>query len=142
MKHTTLVLGSVAALCLTASSARAQSPNATAGCAGLPTASQLRTLLWNASRAGNPYGDAGGLFHGRQMWGAVVNRDGVVCAFATTANVDPRIVWPGSQAIAKAKAYTANAFSTNDLALSTAMLYTFTQPGHSLWGLNQSNPFD
>ena len=51
-------------------------------------------------------------------------------------------MWPGSQAIAKAKAYTANAFSLDALALSTAMLYTFTQPGHSLWGLNQSNLFN
>ena len=51
-------------------------------------------------------------------------------------------VWPGSQAIAKAKAYTANAFSNDTLALSTARLYTFSQPGHSLFGLNNSNPFD
>ena len=51
-------------------------------------------------------------------------------------------MWPGSQAIAKAKAYTANAFSLDTLALSTARLYTFTQPGHSLWSLGQSNLFD
>jgi uncharacterized protein GlcG (DUF336 family) len=51
-------------------------------------------------------------------------------------------VWPGSQAIAKAKAYTANAFSLDDFALSTARLYTFTQPGHSLWSMGQSNLFD
>jgi uncharacterized protein GlcG (DUF336 family) len=51
-------------------------------------------------------------------------------------------VWPGSQAIAKSKAYTANAFSLDDFALSTARLYTFTQPGHSLWSLGQSNLFD
>ena len=44
-------------------------------------------------------------------------------------------MWPGSQAIAKSKAYTANAFSLDSLALSTARLYTFTQPGHSLWSL-------
>jgi uncharacterized protein GlcG (DUF336 family) len=55
---------------------------------------------------------------------------------------DPTQVWPGSQAIAKAKAYTANAFSLDSLALSTARLYTLTQPGHSLWSLGQSNPFD
>jgi uncharacterized protein GlcG (DUF336 family) len=61
------------------------------------------------------------------MWAAVVNRDGAVCAFATSTS-DPAQVWPGSQAIAKAKAYTANAFSLDDLALSTARLYTFTQP--------------
>jgi uncharacterized protein GlcG (DUF336 family) len=75
------------------------------------------------------------------MWGAVVNRDGEVCAY-TTSTADPTQVWPGSQAIAKSKAYTANAFSLDDLALSTARLYTFTQPGHSLWSLGQSNLFE
>ena len=33
-------------------------------------------------------------------------------------------------------------FSLDSLALSTARLYTFTQPGHSLWSLGQSNLFD
>ncbi len=75
------------------------------------------------------------------MWAAVVNRDGGVCAYATSTD-DPDQVWPGSQAIAKAKAYTANAFSLDTPALSTARLYTFTQPGHSLWSLGQSNLFD
>jgi uncharacterized protein GlcG (DUF336 family) len=85
---------------------------------------------------------AGGLFNGTRMWGAVVNRDGEICAYVTTTT-DATQVWPGSQAIAKAKAYTANAFSldaTNGgFPLSTARLYTFTQPGHSLWSLGQSN---
>jgi uncharacterized protein GlcG (DUF336 family) len=75
------------------------------------------------------------------MWGAVVNRDGAVCAY-TTSTIDPTHVWPGSQAIAKSKAYTANAFSLDELPLSTARLYTFTQPGHSLWSLGQSNLFN
>ena len=38
------------------------------------------------------------------------------------SQTDPTQVWPGSQAIAKAKAYTANAFSLDSLALSTALL--------------------
>ena len=107
-------------------------------CAGLPTAAQLKAFLKAAPATG---GDAGGLFHGNNMWGAVVNRDGVICSFATSTD-DPAQVWPGSQAIAKAKAYTANAFSNDGLPLSTARLYTFVQPGHSLWSLGQSNPFD
>ena len=53
------------------------------------------------------------------MWAAVVNRAGEVCAAAASKS-DPTQVWPGSQAIAKAKAYTANAFSLDSLALSTA----------------------
>ena len=75
------------------------------------------------------------------MWGAVVNRDGKLCSYATNQS-DSSQVWPGSQAIAKAKAYTANAFSLDSLPLSTANLYTFTQPGHSLWSLGQSNSFN
>ena len=107
-------------------------------CTGLPTAAELQTLLSNAPSSG---GNAGGLFGGNRMWGAVVNRNGDICAFATGQS-DSTQVWPGSQAIAKAKAYTANAFSLDTLALSTAQLYTFSQPGHSLWGLNQSQPFN
>jgi uncharacterized protein GlcG (DUF336 family) len=109
-----------------------------ANCQGLPSAGQLKQWLGAAPGQG---GDAGGLFHGTRMWGAVVNRDGEVCAAATSTG-DPTQVWPGSQAIAKAKAYTANAFSLDTLALSTARLYTFTQPGHSLWSLGQSNLFE
>src|SRR5208282_4920940 len=40
------------------------------------------------------------------------------------------------------KANTANAFSLPALALSTANLYTATQPGGSLFGLQASNPID
>jgi uncharacterized protein GlcG (DUF336 family) len=111
-------------------------------CSALPSASALAEFLVQAPGTG---GDAGGLFHGTRMWGAVVNRDGELCAYATS-QPDPSQVWPGSQAIAKSKAYTANAFSLDASApvsaLSTARLYTFTQPGHSLWSLGQSNLFD
>jgi uncharacterized protein GlcG (DUF336 family) len=107
-------------------------------CSALPTAAQLKTMLGAAPSTG---GSAGGLFLGQRMWGAVVNRNGELCAVAASTS-DPTQVWPGSQAIAKAKAYTANAFSLDSLALSTARLYTFVQPGHSLYGLNQSNPFN
>ncbi len=117
-----------------------------ADCAGLPTAEQLRVFLGQAATgtgigpALGPGTGVGVLFGGQRMWAAVVNRDGRLCA-VTTSTADPTQVWPGSQAIAKAKAYTANAFSLNDFQLSTARLYTFALPGHSLFGLNQSNPF-
>jgi len=105
-------------------------------CTGLPTADQLSKQLVTAAGS-----DIGGLFNGARMWAAVVNRSGKICAYAASTS-DPTQVWPGSQAIAKAKAYTANAFSVDVLALSTARLYTFTQPGHSLWSLGQSNLFE
>jgi uncharacterized protein GlcG (DUF336 family) len=72
------------------------------------------------------------------MWAAVVDRKGVLCDVRSS---DPD-AWPGSRAIAIAKAYTANAFSNNTIALSTANLYGPTQPGGSLYGLNISNPFN
>ena len=106
-------------------------------CAGLPTAAALKALL-----AAAPSGSTvGGLFNGTRMWGAVVNRDGELCAL-TTGTADPTDVWPGSRHIAIHKAHTANGFSLDALALSTARLYTFAQPGHSLFGLNMSNLFD
>lgn len=105
-------------------------------CQELPTAAQLKQHLISAADD-----SVGGLFNGARSWAAVVNRSGELCAFATSTD-DPTQVWPGSQAIAKAKAYTANAFSLDVLPLSTARLYTFTQPGHSLHSLGQSNLFN
>ena len=75
------------------------------------------------------------------MWASIVDRTGVICATVVSTD-DPNSTWPGSQAIAKAKAYTANAYSTDALALSTARLYTLTQPGHSLWGVAEPNAFN
>jgi uncharacterized protein GlcG (DUF336 family) len=107
-------------------------------CKDLPTDGQIRAALIAAAAAP---GTVGGLFNGTRMWGAVVNRDGEHCGVASST-ADPTQVWPGSQAIAKTKAYTGNAYSLDVLALSTARLYTFTQPGHSLWSLGHSNGFD
>ncbi|HEX7296802.1 MAG TPA: hypothetical protein VF251_13670, partial [Pyrinomonadaceae bacterium] len=136
MKRFVSLFVSVFAILTAITTANAQ--KTPASCQNLPSESQLRQLLVQAQDVNKPIG---GLFEGKRMWAAVVNRDGVVCAF-NTSTTDPSQVWPGSQAIAKAKAYTANAFSLDDLALSTARLYTFTQPGHSLASLGQSNLFN
>jgi uncharacterized protein GlcG (DUF336 family) len=80
----------------------------------------------------------GGLFTPNRMWAAVVDRQGVLCDVSRS---DPD-AWPGSRDIAIAKAFSANAFSSHSLALSTANLYGPTQPGGSLYGLNNSNPFN
>ena len=79
----------------------------------------------------------GGLFSPNKMWSAVVDRAGRLCSVIKTGDA-----WPGSRAIAIAKAFTANGFSNDQLALSTANLYAPTQPGGSLYGLNNSNPFN
>ena len=77
----------------------------------------------------------------------------LVCAVAFTG-VNRGAQWPGSRAISAQKANTANAFSLDStsssegsgqahgLALSTANLYSATQPGGSLFGLQASNPVD
>ena len=114
------------------------SPLLAGSCANVPTSAQLRQYLKSAATTQTPIG---GLFEGTRMWAAVLNRDGELCSIAYSTD-DADGLWPGSQAIAKSKAYTANAFSLDDFALSTARLYTFTQPGHSLWSLGQSNPFN
>jgi uncharacterized protein GlcG (DUF336 family) len=80
----------------------------------------------------------GGLFKPNRMWSAIVDRQGKLCSVINSGN-DP---WPGSRAIAIAKASTANDFSNSALALSTANLYAPTQPGGSLYGLNNSNPYN
>jgi uncharacterized protein GlcG (DUF336 family) len=80
----------------------------------------------------------GGLFSPNEMWSAIVDRTGKLCSVMASSPD----AWPGSRSIAIAKATTANGFSNNGLALSTANLYGPTQPGGSLYGLNNSNPFN
>jgi uncharacterized protein GlcG (DUF336 family) len=75
------------------------------------------------------------------MWGTLVARDGTVCAVSMTGK-HAGDQWPGSRVISAQKANTANAFSLPKLSLSTANLWTATQPGGSLFGLQFSNPVD
>lgn len=81
--------------------------------------------------------DNGGIFTPNRMWSAVVDREGRLCSVISIGDA-----WPGSRAIAMAKASTANDFSNDGLALSTANIFSATQPGGSLYGLNNSNPFN
>jgi uncharacterized protein GlcG (DUF336 family) len=122
-----------------ASADKGESPGQRAGggCKDLPTAATLKQLLKEAASAGQ----AGGLDGGHSEWAAVVDRTGQLCAVAVSTD-DPNAAWAGSQSIAKAKAYTANAFSTDKAPLSTARLYTMAQPGHSLYGAGAANPFN
>src|SRR5450631_1288560 len=101
-------------------------------CAGLPTHQQLKVALESARHQTN-----GGF--NLDMWGTVVNRDGIVCAVAFTGT-NRGSEWPGSRVISAQKANTANAFSLPGLALSTADLYAAVQPGGTLFGLQFSNP--
>jgi len=118
--------------------------NAQDGCKGLPTYAQLKAALVQATKD-----EGSGL--NNQMWGTIVDRDGVVCAVAFSGS-GRGAQWPGSRVISAQKANTANAFSldksssgdgsgqANGLALSTANLYSAVQPGGSLFGPQASNP--
>jgi uncharacterized protein GlcG (DUF336 family) len=103
-------------------------------CAGLPSHAALKSALTTARNQSN-----GGF--NLDMWGTVVNRDGVVCAVAFTGS-DRGEQWPGSRVISAQKANTANAFSLPGLSLSTANLYYAVSPGGTLYGLQHSNPVD
>lgn len=113
-------------------------------CSSLPSQAQLKTALTTAVAAESTGLDL-------NMWGTIVDRDGVVCAVAFSG-VDRGAQWPGSRVISAQKANTANSFSLDSsagsglaapgLALSTANLYSAVQPGGSLFGLQESNPVD
>lgn len=126
---------------VSAVSAHADNRNDRNGCGSLPNQSQLKAALVQAVAD-----ESSGL--DLQMWGTIVDRDGVVCAVAFSgANRGSQ--WPGSRVISAQKANTANAFSLDGLALSTANLYGPSQGtsaasplGGSLYGLQFSNPVD
>jgi len=130
-KFRPLQLASVAAIALCMA---AISPARAWDCSALPGHHALKEALISAQKQSN-----GGF--GLEMWGAMVDRDGQVCAIAFTGS-DRGAQWPGSRMISAQKAYTANAFSLPALALSTANLYYAVQPGGSLYGLQASNPVD
>jgi uncharacterized protein GlcG (DUF336 family) len=136
MAATALTLGVLtsgsATLAHAAAATADQSSDWQSACKGLPTYARLQSALAGAR------GESNGGFN-LDMWGTVVNRDGIVCAVAFTGS-DRGSQWPGSRVISAQKANTANAFSLPQLALSTANLFSAVQPGGSLFGLQASNP--
>lgn len=85
--------------------------------------------------------DNGGL--GFPMWLTLVDGSGIVCNVTNSLSASQNVtadIWLGSRNISTQKANAANAFSTGELALSTANLYSATQPSGSLYGLQASNP--
>lgn len=97
------------------------------------------TNVFNANSSGG--------FH-LPMWASVVDETGKVCHVVNTANGGAggaavgNSSWLGSRVISAQKANTANAFSLDGFAISTANLYGLVQPGGSLFGLQESNPVD
>lgn len=77
-------------------------------------------------------GGNGGI--GAQVWAALVDRDGSLCAivFSGAARGDQI---PAGRLVSVQKAYTANASSVPGFAFSTANLYSQVQPGGMLYSL-------
>ncbi|MBS1212614.1 MAG: hypothetical protein H6R26_1231, partial [Proteobacteria bacterium] len=103
-----------------------------------------RGALVNAATAsvGPATSENGG--YGLPMWVTMVDETGKVCHVVNTAGNGHNSgnSWLGSRDIAAQKANTANAFSLDGYAISTANLYQTNQPGNSLFGLQFSNPID
>lgn len=101
-------------------------------------------VLENAIIAAESAGtDTGG--YGLPMWVTMVDETGKVCHVATSGTTGAgagNTQWLGSRVISAQKANTANAFSLDGYAISTANLYSAVQPGGSLYGLQHSNPVD
>jgi len=136
-KHVSHVAATLAlALTFTMGVVRADNRGGSDGCKNLPNYSQLKAALAAATAT-----EISGL--NNQMWGAIVDKDGIVCAVAFTG-VNRFAQWPGSRVILAQKANAGVAFSldsasysggsgqANGLALSTANLYSAVQPGQSL----------
>lgn len=92
-------------------------------------------------------GAAGGTPNGGldfPMWVTVVDENSKIChvvnTFGNGANTGS--TWLLSRVISAQKANTANGLSTDNFAISTAMLYSEVNPGGSLYGLQHSNPVD
>jgi uncharacterized protein GlcG (DUF336 family) len=99
----------------------------------------LRGAVTSATTANNDGGYP--LF----FWVTAVDETGKVCAVVTNGTAGATAgnsEWLGSRVISAQKANTANAFSLDAYAISTANLYSAVQPGGSLFGLQESNPVD
>jgi len=136
MKKNVRSLAVVSALLVSSVSVQAKPNN---DCKDLPSHAELKAALTTATLSTN-----GGLDF--DMWATVVNRFGAVCAIvkavnSATNNSEPD-PWPGSRVISAQKANTANSFSNRQVSWSSASLYGVSQPGGSLFGLQESNPVD
>lgn len=86
---------------------------------------------------------------GLPMWVSMVDESGRIChVFATDGTHEisgynaGNSAWLGSRIISAQKAFTANAFSLDGLAISTGFVYATVVPNGSLYGLQHSNPVD
>jgi hypothetical protein len=120
-------------------------------CSSFPNSQGLRGKLANAVAAAHGVTDALKIGFNLQMWATLVAADGTVCTVAYSGSSAVQGQWLASRVISAQKANTANDLSLGvgngpapvlpkGFAISTANLYSATQPGGSLYGLQHSNP--
>ena len=120
-------------------------------CAGFPNSQQLSAKLASAVSAAHNVTGALQIGFNLQMWATLVAADGTVCTVAYSGSNAIQGQWLASRVISAQKANTANdlslginngpaPLSPQGFAISTANLFSATQPGGSLYGLQHSNP--
>lgn len=127
------ILGGVVSAVLAASAS-----GAWATCADV-SRDRLVQAIGQAEAAGAATGG-----YGLKMWATIVDETGKICHVATSGTPGAfagNYEWLGSRVISAQKANTANAFSLDGYAISTANLFTAVSNG-SLNGLQASNPVD
>ena len=153
MKSLTLLTGLVAVVLMTMGGCKSTSSCSSSKCAtkcsqgvnlgydaGAPlTADEVASILANAEAAAAKEPsllrvNGEGKQQPTRMHIVVVDRSGSVIGRTSMDDA-----WGGSVAIAKSKAYTAVAFSSDENALTTRSLGPLTQPGGPLWNIGNSN---
>jgi len=104
--------------------------------------SDISKILDNAESAANSEDsllrvDSKGKQRKTKMHIVVVDRGGRIAGQRSMYDA-----WTGSIDIARAKAFTALAFSSNENALSTRAVGVLSQPGQGLWQIGNSNRSD
>lgn len=123
------------------------------GLSGVSSANVCKDVTYDAFKTAvnQAYDDTLQFGFGTGMWATLVNVTGTIChvysvrgAVATenTGYTVGNRAWLGSRVISAQKANTANAYSLNNLAISTGALSAIVYPGGSLYGLQHSNPVD
>jgi uncharacterized protein GlcG (DUF336 family) len=110
--------------------------------AGALSSAEITKILDQAEAAAakEPSGlrvDSNGKKANTRMHIVVVDRGGRIVGQRSMADA-----WLGSIYIARAKAFTALAFSSNENALTSRTLGALTQPGGPLWNIGNSNRQD
>ncbi len=141
MKRALILVAAVSSFLVLATGATVADESDGRACSHLPGHAELTTVL--KSVAG--FGNAG---VGNDVWAAIVNQDGIVCA-VTFSGPDRHAQWEIARLVSAQKAHTSNLLSLSagdggfllaGIGTSTANLWAGAQPGGSLYGIQWTHP--